>query len=83
MAEPQTYYRDERDQSDVSGIVVIEQGDGEVLVTENRDDVHWSLPFLMPDQEFRTSTHGDDIERVGRLPDTKFEQVVSIAKSNA
>lgn len=81
MAEPQTYVRDESE-SDVSGIVVVETGDEGVRVTENRSDVHWSLPFWMSEQEFRTHTHGDSIEEVGRLPDEKFADVLSVAKSD-
>jgi hypothetical protein len=82
VAEPQTYVRDES-QRNVSGIVVVETGDEGVRVVENRDDMGWSFPFWMPEQEFRTHTHGDSIETVGRLSDEKFEQVVSIAKNNA
>lgn len=80
MAEPQTYIRDES-QRKVSGIVVVETGDEGVRVIENRDDTGWSFPFWMPDREFKTNTHGDDVSRVGLLSDEKFEQVMSLAKS--
>lgn len=82
MTQPQTYYRDEQDESDVSAIIVVETGDEGVRVTENRSDVHWSAPFWMPEQEFRANTHGDSIEKVGLVPDEKFEQVMSIARGD-
>lgn len=78
MTQPQTYYRDEQDESDVSAIIVVETGDEGVRVTENRSDVHWSAPFWMPEQEFRSSVE-DATETVGLLPDEKFSGVMDAA----
>jgi hypothetical protein len=78
VTQPKTYFRDESE-SDVSAIIVVENGEEGVRVTENREDVHWSAPYWMPEQEFRANTHGDSIEQVGVIPDEKFEQVMSIA----
>jgi len=79
VTQPQTYFRDEQDESDVSSIIVVETGDEGVRVTENRSDVHWSAPFWMPEQEFRSSVE-DATEQVGLVPDEKFERVMSIAE---
>lgn len=81
MVKPKTYFRDDSP-SDVSGIVVVDAGDEGVRVTENRDDVHWSLPFWMPEREFRTNTHGDLVEEVGVLPDDTFGEVMAVAQSD-
>lgn len=77
--KPKTYYRDGQDDSDVSGIIVVETGDEGVRVTENRDDVHWSAPYWMPEQQFRANTESDAIEKVGVLPDEKFNKVMGLA----
>lgn len=78
MTQPKTYYRD-NSSNDVDGIVVVEVHDnGNLFVTENRLR-GWVRPFIMPEQEFRTHTHGDSVEEVGVLPDDKFDAVMSKA----
>lgn len=81
MAEPRDYIRDESD-NDVSAILVVETGEQGVRVTENRDDVHWSAPFWMPESQFRANTHSDSIEHVSRISKSKFDEVMSIAEVN-
>lgn len=78
VTQPQTYYRDEQDESDVSAIIVVETGDEGVRVTENREDVHWSAPYWMPEGEFRSSVE-NATETVGLVPDEKFGAVMDSA----
>jgi hypothetical protein len=74
VTRPKTYYRDESD-SDVSGILVVEEDGDEYRVMENRLN-GWCAPFWMPEPQFRANTHSDSIKKVGRLPDQKFERVL-------
>ena len=71
-----TYLR-EHGENDVKGIVVVEAGDGQFRVTENREPGIWCKPFWMPEAELDSY----NTEHVGLLPDEKFEKVVSLAEA--
>jgi hypothetical protein len=77
--EEKTYFRDESS-SDVTGIVVVGSGDKGVRVTENRNS-SWCAPFWMDETEFDISVK-KKAERVGKLPDDKYAQVMSMAEQN-
>lgn len=61
-----TYLRDHQD-NDTKGLVVVETGDDELRVTENRGG-DWCKPFWMPLDELEVL----HTEVVGKLPSEKF-----------
>jgi hypothetical protein len=79
MEPRRTCFRD-GSENDIGHIVVIESGDDELRITEQRDD-EWCKPYWIPEDQFTVNTHGDSVERLGRVSSNQFEQITELAEA--
>lgn len=77
--QPKTYIRDARDESDISGMIILDTDGDELRVTENRDESSWCAPFWMPEDEFAAFMSDDTVKPVSLISTEKLEQILTIA----
>lgn len=77
--EAKDYFQDKTD-SDIGGIVIVETDGSDAKVTENREN-GWCAPFWMKGTHFNVQVKKRS-ERVGKVNDEQFEQIVNMARQN-